>query len=960
MSIELVASCTLRFSKRLTAAAPQRIEREGEHVRTIVGTQVGSKRPWLASLVLLVVLSCATEDDQSTSTVPPLGTIAQHLDTDLDGMDDAWETTYFGNLAQSASGDFDADGMTNGEEFASTFNPTVDDGFQDADGDRYPNVFEVRRGSDPNNAASTPTADYTVDGAGGGTHTTISAAVGAATIASGGAYQIIAVAPGLYAGSANQITLTTSKPKFLFIGLQGAGKTVLDGVDRTSSGWDINNSAVISSLTFRNWWRALYVEAPSKEVRFVDLIVRDNAGPTYAAGLHAYSAGKVFVAGSTFINNTNANLAHHIYLSNTAATITNTVVWSQGTGTMLLKAASATLTINNCLVKGQTLSGTGNLAGTVDPKLHSDGHLLWDSPLRGAGGSIAQSRVDLDGELRPSPPDIGVDQFVDSDADQLPDQWELASASNLTTLTSRAQDSDGDGLSNDGEYANRTNPIVADTDGDSVSDGDEVLVHGTSPLSADTDADEMPDAWEVTYGTGATTPNRFEDADGDGYPNIFEYVRGTNPASRASIPAPDFTVDGAGGGTHTTVSAAVSAATIAGGGTYQIIGVAPGVYKGTANQLTLPTSKPTFLIIGLQGAAKTIFDGQNQTTSGWDIMNSAVISSLTFRNWWRALYVEAPSKEVRFADLIVRDNAGPTYAAGLHVYTAAKAFLVGSTFLDNKNANLAHQIYLSNTTATITNTVVWSQGTGTMLLKAASATLTTNNCLVKGQTLTGTGNLPGTVNPKLLSDGHLRSDSPLRGAGGAVPQSRTDVDGEVRPASAPDIGVDQFNDADADGLPDAWEIATLGNTTMVDGAGDADGDGLSNAVEHDLETDWQHPDTDRDGVDDGLEVSLGMNPRVPDSDQLWGDLNHDGLIDSIGAQLGHPPDQMDDDGDGVSNADELLMCTNVLRSDTDGDGVPDNTDVFPHDPLVSALPTNPLDVTAPVITLTSPWYAIQQ
>ena len=48
-------------------------------------------------------------------------------DTDIDGMDDAWESTYFGDLAQTAEGDYDADGRTNGEEFADGTDP-VDPG----------------------------------------------------------------------------------------------------------------------------------------------------------------------------------------------------------------------------------------------------------------------------------------------------------------------------------------------------------------------------------------------------------------------------------------------------------------------------------------------------------------------------------------------------------------------------------------------------------------------------------------------------------------------------------------------------------------------------------------------------------------------------------------------------------------------------------------------------------------
>ena len=132
----------------------------------------------------------------------------------------------------------------------------------------------------------------------------------------------------------------------------------------------------------------------------------------------------------------------------------------------------------------------------------------------------------------------GVDQFVDTDGDGLADVWEIAQAGNLTTLTSGTQDADGDGLTNDQEYALLTNPIVADTDGDGVSDGAEVTTYGSNPLSTDTDGDDMPDGWEVTHGLSATIANGFEDADGDRYPNVFEYAGSTDPSSGTSVPTP--------------------------------------------------------------------------------------------------------------------------------------------------------------------------------------------------------------------------------------------------------------------------------------------------------------------------------------------------------------------------------------------------------------------------------------
>ena len=124
----------------------------------------------LLVVFVLDLLSCDNADDNDSDNDAPIGRATQALtDTDSDGMDDTWETTYFGNLSATSAADADADGMTNGEEYLYDFVPNVNDAFADADGDRYPNVFEVRKGSDPNNQSSIPTPTYVVNGAGGGT-----------------------------------------------------------------------------------------------------------------------------------------------------------------------------------------------------------------------------------------------------------------------------------------------------------------------------------------------------------------------------------------------------------------------------------------------------------------------------------------------------------------------------------------------------------------------------------------------------------------------------------------------------------------------------------------------------------------------------------------------------------------------------------------------------------------------
>jgi len=49
---------------------------------------------------------------------------------------------------------------------------------------------------------------------------------------------------------------------------------------------------------------------------------------------------------------------------------------------------------------------------------------------------------------------------------------------------------------------------AADTDGDGLSDGYEVLVSHTNPFNADTDGDGMPDGWEIAHGLNPLVSNQ--------------------------------------------------------------------------------------------------------------------------------------------------------------------------------------------------------------------------------------------------------------------------------------------------------------------------------------------------------------------------------------------------------------------------------------------------------------------
>src|SRR5208283_3871441 len=88
---------------------------------------------------------------------------------------------------------------------------------------------------------------------------------------------------------------------------------------------------------------------------------------------------------------------------------------------------------------------------------------------------------------------------------------------------SGSSDPDHDGLTNAEEKELGTDPHNPDTDGDGISDGDEVLKYHTNPLKKDTDGDGLSDYDEIfKY---HTDPNKV-DTDGDGlsdYDEILKY-----------------------------------------------------------------------------------------------------------------------------------------------------------------------------------------------------------------------------------------------------------------------------------------------------------------------------------------------------------------------------------------------------------------------------------------------------
>lgn len=167
----------------------------------------------------------------------------------------------------------------------------------------------------------------------------------------------------------------------------------------------------------------------------------------------------------------------------------------------------------------------------------------------------------------------------DEDDDGLPDEWEEDHIGD--TDSAADDDDDGDGCNNLCEYEKNGEPLIFDTDGDGLSDGEEVYDYGyvtkvndtdtdddglsdyeeifgedtggtavcdypvgnpnlsaycaTDPLNPDTDTDGLSDGDEITFGTD---PNVI-DTDGDGLNDFVELVGGYPGCAAPPSPATD-------------------------------------------------------------------------------------------------------------------------------------------------------------------------------------------------------------------------------------------------------------------------------------------------------------------------------------------------------------------------------------------------------------------------------------
>lgn len=465
--------------------------------------------------------------------------------------------------------------------------------------------------------------------------------------------------------------------------------------------------------------------------------------------------------------------------------------------------------------------------------------------------------------------------MMDADGDALPCYWEENHGLSDANPADAALDPDKDSLTHLQEFALGTDPRLADTDGDGLSDSQETV---TDPLLADTDGDGLLDGFELAQ-SPPLNPNA-SDTDGDGAPDGWEIATGYSATSAAAKP-PAF--PNAIGINFTTELHPANT-------------LPPLYVAGFVPQMNWNHTRPLTSWNDDTGSAADIV-----SPTAAQVVNSAgATTSLTFSWSSRGAWGNGnrSSHDARLFDgfLQTDEPASPvTLQLGAIPYASYDVIVhVGSSYEGARGF-----LRLNDTPASDTAFTAASTAPETRFLETHDKTA---DPPWKVNTIRFRGLTAATCNLKLFSV--QTGDSPHQVGIHAV---------QIVNAAA---------DTDGDGMPDWWEVKhRLRPDLASDAALDPDSDQSPNLAEYQRQTDPRHPDSDLDGLHDGHETLTGTFVSATDTgtDPLRADTDGDGLTDGAevhGKPFATNPNLADTDGDSRSDAAELAGGTNPLVADT--------------------------------------------
>jgi hypothetical protein len=457
---------------------------------------------------------------------------AQVADTDGDGMPDFWETSM---------------GLD-------TANP--EDALSDADGDRIPNLWEYARGTAANNATSVPAYDamvnsrLNIDGS-QNTATEFAtlqqAQIALATAATHDpAYRyLVFIKLGTYPfqldgalqGDFNQTPLPPIK--IAWIAEQPGNRTIgeervilddsLYGVEVLAHSIVLQQDTVMDGVFFDGGsslynnslavWTTPHPAEPtnSPRIRFINCIF---ANWTVWSLAHPNNLGQVTTApilieGShvSFVNSTIWGSSGLVYGNPAAiletgvggsAIIANSILWDS-TQPVTTPFTGSNITVITSVIQAGALGGLN-----TDPQLNTYNGLLTSTSTVCLSGGTALWRPsrDIHGELRSGAVQLGADHWINTDADSLPDAWEAYWFNSQSINNTSVTNLDESALFH--------------------------YLHG-SPAVSDLDLDQLPDDVERQHFGFIELENALGDPDGDQYPNLLEYLTGTDPMDANSF-----------------------------------------------------------------------------------------------------------------------------------------------------------------------------------------------------------------------------------------------------------------------------------------------------------------------------------------------------------------------------------------------------------------------------------------
>ncbi len=564
-----------------------------------------------------------------------------------------------------------------------------------------------------------------------------------------------------------------------------------------------------------------------------------------------------------------------------------------------------------------------NLAGTF-------GHP--DAILQIGKGHSSEYGVLVD-EVRYSDVALEPDQFLrasedatDSDNDNLPDAWEALFFGD--TSATPGDDADNDGLTNLQENEAGTNPTLADTDEDGLTDGDEINNHNSNPAASDTDGDGLNDSDEVAAGTDPVKA----DTDDDGFIDPIEAIVGTDPTSAGEQPAADQVYLTQSNGVWDTAAIWSDGDAPGEGKHYNVLG-----------QLASVLSNPRLGTPAFGGDSLTLRSTEDSDRATLSLERDVTVADLRLENG-RVLH-QGGSKTITLNAAINSSGTSLVELGGIDQTLVLSGPIAGSgelTFSGGDEFGEGLQVHAANGSNDFDGDIVIADGVelvvnGPGLLDAGDVTVRngTLNADYNVSNPSGVLRFEGTeskivLDQDLVFGGFFVLQTDLVAAAGTnVFTAQTLLDLQFPEESVIDGGgsITVSADTDNDGLPDSWEEANFGNLNQ-DSEGDPDGDTLINSDELVFGGDPNNNDTDGDSLEDGAEVNThGSNPALADTDG-------DTLTDDEEVADGTNPILADTDDDQLDDAAEKTAGTDPNNRDSDDDDYPDGIEVANEsDPL---------------------------